>query len=129
MSKEPTTLTSVGKLIAESAGRGGDQQAELTGAKIRDLNTRNALMEQQLKKAQGEVFEREEYRPGLEMIVYAAWSQFLSLGDKLKVEIDQLYEIDFDEELINDAINETLEELSRAFDRDATVVEGAAKEV
>jgi hypothetical protein len=91
-----------------TSASGDDMQA----LKARETQTRIELNELEIAKQSGQLINVSQLEPMLAGLVVAARTEFLGRDDKLKEEIDLLYCIDVDVDLIKKYTEESLEHIA-----------------
>ncbi len=99
-------------LREKAAGRGGDDQAALTRARVRDHLASAELKELQILERSKELVPVAEIEPWLTAMVAAARTEMLALPDALAQELRALYGVDIDASLIEDRIHVALNHLA-----------------
>jgi len=92
-----------------AAGRGGNDQANLTQARTREAVASAHLKELQIAEKAGTLIPAEEIEPGLSALVVALRTELLTLPDKLTMAIKTLHDVDIDSALIEEPIHDALQ--------------------
>lgn len=98
-------------LREEAAGRGGEDQKNLTKARTMDALASAELRQLQIKEKAGELVPVAEIEPLLMAMVTAARTELLALPDKLAAELKALTGAEVDASLIEERIHDALNHL------------------
>jgi len=97
------------RLRDEAAGRGGNDQVNLTRARTREAVASAHLKELDVKTKTGTLIPVDEIEPSLEALVVALRTELLILPDKLTMAVKTMYDVDIDPLLIEEPIHEALQ--------------------
>jgi len=92
-----------------AAGRGGNDQVNLTRARTREAVASAHLKELDVKTKMGTLIPVDEIEPSLEALVVALRTELLILPDKLTMAVKTMYDVDIDPLLIEEPIHEALQ--------------------
>ncbi len=102
------------KLRTAAAGHtSSDGEMDLTRERSLTERVDRELKLFTLAEKKGQLVNLEQLEPELAQMIGAFRTELSALGDKLKTEIDALYGIDLDAQLIEEHIRETLAQLAR----------------
>jgi hypothetical protein len=102
------------KLRGAAAGHtSNDGEMDLTRERAQTERVDRELKLFMLAEKKGQVVNLAQLEPMLVQMVGAFRTELTSLGDKLKTEIDALYGIDLDVQLLEEHIRDTLSQLAR----------------
>ncbi|HEB93122.1 MAG TPA: hypothetical protein ENI94_06575 [Gammaproteobacteria bacterium] len=88
----------------EAAGRGGDEQQNLSRARQREAEANAQLKELQYHKEVGNLVPLSEIEPLLESWAVAARSETQSAVEKIVAAIQSQHEIEVDQEMVNEQL-------------------------
>ena len=100
------------KLRDEAAGRGGEDNINLTRARTLDASASAELKMLQIKEKAGDLVPVSEIEPLITGMIIAARTELLSFPDKLTNELKALYGVDIDATLIEELIHDVLAHLA-----------------
>lgn len=106
-------LAYIRKLRAVAAGHKADNGSDLIAERARRERLEADLAELKLAEMRGQLVSLAQLEPELSQMVVAFRTDVLSLPDKLKADLDALYGIDIDMQVIADPIHECLDQLAR----------------
>lgn len=113
------------KLRSAASGHlSSDGSHDLTHERVMTEQVDRELKLLLLAEKKGQLVNMSQLEPALVQMVGAFRTELTSMGDRLKTEIDALYGIDLDAQLIEDHINATLAQLSR-YDPESADVGGS----
>ncbi len=97
-----------------AAGRGGDDQYNLTKERARESRLKGDLLQLQIQEKAGALIPAAAVEQEWQSLVVAARSELLLLPDKIVHEIKILHGIDIDSKLIETHIHEALQRLANS---------------
>jgi DNA-binding transcriptional ArsR family regulator len=113
-SLDDITVAYIRKLRGAAAGHtSSDGEMDLTRERAQTERVDRELKMFMLAEKKGQVVNLEQLEPMLIQMVGAFRTELTSLGDKLKTEIDALYGIDLDVQLLEEHIRDSLSQLAR----------------
>lgn len=95
-----------------AAGRGGDDQYNLTRERARESRLKGDLLQLQIQEKAGALIPAAAVEQEWQSLIIAARSELLLLPDKIVHEIKILHGIDIDAKLIETHIHEALQRLA-----------------
>ena len=113
-SLDDITVAYIRKLRGAAAGHtSNDGEMDLTRERAQTERVDRELKLFTLAEKKGQLVNLAQLEPELAQMVGAFRTELTSLGDKLKTEIDALYGIDLDVQLLEEHIRDTLAQLAR----------------
>lgn len=103
----------IDQLRAQAAGHRSESGDDLVRERVLSERVNREIQLLTLEEKRGTLVNVEQLRPMYSQMITAFRVELLSLPDKLKGELDALYGIEVDPELINGPIRNALEQLSR----------------
>lgn len=115
-------------LREKAAGRGGDDQYQLTKNRAREADMSATLKELQIAEKTGILVPAADVEALIVAIITAARTELLTLPDKIAMDIKALEGVDIDPSLIQEHIHESLQHLANGLPSNTTgnAREGAA---
>ena len=101
------------QIRGQAAGHRSAAGDDLVAERVKSERVNRELMLLQLHEKRGTLIHVEQLRPMLSQMFTAFRTELLARDDKLKVELDALYGIDVDFELLNGHTRSALEQLAR----------------
>ena len=100
-------------LREKAAGRGGDDQGELTRARIRDTNASANLREIQVLENAGELVALEDIEPKLEAWAQQGRAEFVSSVGKIIADIEGEHNVVVDGVMVDGYVKSALDAVGR----------------
>lgn len=110
---EQIRVAYIRKLRSVAAGHTSHSGMDLTHERVMTERVDRELKELTLAEKRGQLVNLEQLEPELAQMIGAFRTELSALGDRLKTEIDALYGIDLDAQLIEEHIRDTLAQLAR----------------
>lgn len=101
------------RLRAAAAGHQASDGSDLVRERVMTERVDRELKELQLAEKRGQLVSLEQLEPELAQMVVAFRSDLLARDDKLKSDLDALYGINVDLQVLNDYTHESLNQLAR----------------
>lgn len=116
------------QIRAQAAGHKSASGDDLVAERVKTERVQRELMLLNLHEKQGSLIHVEQLKPMYSQMVGAFKTEVLALPDKVKAELDALYGINVDVELLNAHVRAALEQLSRYDPGDPAAADDAGAE-
>jgi hypothetical protein len=116
------------QIRAQAAGHRSENGDDLVAERVKTERVQRELMLLNLHEKQGALINVAQLQPMYSQMVAAFKTEILALPDKAKSELDALYGINVDVELLNAHVRAALEQLSRYDPGDPSDADGAGAE-
>lgn len=127
-SMDAIRIAYVRKLRAEASGHRAENGDDLVAERVKSERVSRELMLLQLHEKRGALINVEQLRPMYAQMVGAFKTELIARDDKLKGELDALYGVNVDVELLNGHTRSALEQLSRYDPSDRSTAQSAGED-